>query len=213
MAPEQRAELLDTVCEEAERLERLVRNLLDMTQLEAGMLQLKREWVPLEEVVGAAINRLEPQMSGRVLRTELAEDLPLLAVDPVLLEQVFINLLENARKYTPPESPIDIAARAVDDATVIEVLDRGPGLVTGSESHVFDKFYRVKGSGRPGAGLGLAICRGIVEAHGGTITAENRSGGGALFRIVLPRVGQAPTVPTDASLDADIEPSQQAPTP
>lgn len=197
MEPGQRAELLDTVCEEAERLDRLVRNLLDMTRLESGTLQVKREWVPLEEIVGAAINRVEEQLAGRSIRTELPPDLPLLSVDPVLLEQLFINLLENAGKYTPAGSLIEISARVANTATTIEVADRGPGLPKGSESRIFDKFFRVKGAGLPGAGLGLAICRGIVEAHGGTIAAENREGGGTVFRVVLPRIGEAPAVPPD----------------
>jgi two-component system, OmpR family, sensor histidine kinase KdpD len=200
LAPSQRAELLDTVCEEAERLERLVRNLLDMTRLESGMLHVKREWVPLEEIVGAAINRLEAQLVGRVVRTELPEELPLVSVDPVLVEQVFINLLENARKYTPAGSPIEVAARATEHETIVEIADRGPGLPSGSEARIFEKFFRVKGSSLPGAGLGLAICRGVINAHGGTIVAENRDGGGALFRIVLPRVGEAPPVPSDAEV-------------
>lgn len=205
MDPRQRTELLDTVCEEAERMDRLVRNLLDMTQLESGTLQLKREWVPLEEIVGAAINRLEVQLSGRSIRTELPPDLPLASVDPVLLEQLFINLLENARKYTPSGSPIEIRAHATSSATIIELADRGPGLPVGSESRIFDKFFRVKGTRLPGAGLGLAICRGIVEAHGGTISAENREGGGAIFRIVLPRVGEAPAVPSDQEVESTRE--------
>lgn len=201
MDPRQRTELLDTVCEEAERLERLVRNLLDMTQVDSGMLEVKREWVPLEEIVGSAINRLEAQLTGRTIHTELPADLPLLSVDPVLLEQVFVNLLENARKYTPARSPIDITARATNGAMIIEMADRGPGLPTGSESRIFEKFFRAKGTDRPGAGLGLAICRGIVEAHGGTIVAENRDGGGAAFRITVPRIGVPPSVPQESETE------------
>lgn len=199
LEPAQRVELVDTLCEEAERLDRLVRNLLDMTRLESGTLQVKREWVPLEEIVGSAINRLEPQLSGRPIRTELPPELPLLSVDPVLLEQVFINLLENARKYTPEGSPIELCAREQDGSTIIELADRGPGLPRGSESRIFEKFFRVKETGQPGAGLGLAICRGVVEAHGGEITAQNREGGGAVFRIVLPPAGEAPAMPTETA--------------
>jgi two-component system sensor histidine kinase KdpD len=209
LAPHQRSELLDTIGEEAERLERLVRNLLDMTQLEAGMLQVKREWVPLEEILGSTLTRLEGQLAGRSIELQLPLDLPMLSVDPVLFEQVFVNLLENARKYTPAEAPIQISARATDDATVIELADHGPGLPAGSEARVFEKFFRVKGTGLPGAGLGLAICRGIVEAHGGTITVQNRPGSGALFRIVLPHTGQPPSVPRDleaASADGGAAP-------
>jgi two-component system sensor histidine kinase KdpD len=205
LEPRERAELLETICEEADRLERLVRNLLDMTRLESGTLEVKREWVPLEEIVGAALNRLEAQLAGRPIRTRLPAELPLLSADPVLLEQAFINLLENARKHTPSGTPIEIDARAGSATTTIEVADRGPGLPPGSESRVFERFFRAPGARVPGAGLGLAICRGIVEAHGGTITAENRDGGGALFRIVLPRVGDAPVVPPDAGPDGPEE--------
>jgi two-component system sensor histidine kinase KdpD len=197
MAPHERYELLETVCDEAERLDRLVRNLLDMTQLESGTLRVKREWVPIEEIVGVALNRLESALLGRTIRANLHPDLPFISVDPVLLEQVFINLLENARKYTPPGSPIEISALSGGGATSIEVSDRGPGLPAGSEARIFEKFFRAKNTGCPGVGLGLAICRGIVEAHGGTITAENRHGGGATFRVVLPQIGEAPVVPTD----------------
>lgn len=197
LAPHQRSELLDTICEEAERLERLVRNLLDMTQLDAGMLQVKREWVPLEEILGSTLTRLEGQLAGRSVQVQLPVDLPMVSVDPVLLEQVFVNLLENARKYTPAGASIEISAYATDEATVIDVADHGPGLPAGSETRIFEKFFRVKGTGLPGAGLGLAICRGIVEAHGGTITVENRPGAGALFRITLPHTGRPPSVPRD----------------
>ncbi len=186
-----RKELLDTICDEAERLERLVANLLDMTRLESGGLSPRRDWVPLDEVVGAALTRLEPKLAGRVVSTHIAPDVPLLSVDPVLMQQVFVNLLENGVKYTPDGSPIEIAAECVDSAVCIDVKDRGPGL--GDDTvHIFDKFVRGRHTGVTGAGLGLAICRGIVEAHGGTLTAENREGGGALFRIRLPVVEGAP---------------------
>jgi two-component system sensor histidine kinase KdpD len=194
MAPSYRMELLDTVCAEAGRLERLIRNLLDMTQVESGVLQVKREWLPLEQIVNAALTRLEEQLAGRTITAGFPVDLPLVSVDPVLLEQVFINLLDNARKYTPGGSPIEITARATDAATIIEMADRGPGLPAGGEARIFEMFVRVKGTGLPGAGLGLAICRGVIEAHGGTIAAENRPGGGALFRIVLPRIEDETTL-------------------
>jgi two-component system sensor histidine kinase KdpD len=205
MAPRERAELLETICEEADRLERLVRNLLDMTRLESGTLEVKREWVPLEEIVGAALNRLEAQLAGRPIRTQLPAELPLLSADPVLLEQVFINLLENARKHTPPGTPIEIRAQAGSNATTIEVADLGPGLPPGSEARVFERFFRAGNTRAPGAGLGLAICRGIVEAHGGTISAKNHDGGGAVFRMVLPRAGEPPAVPSDSGPDGPDE--------
>jgi two-component system sensor histidine kinase KdpD len=196
----QRRELLDTICEEADRLERLVRNLLDMTRLESGALVVRRQWMPLEEIVGAALTRVESQLDGRPVRTDLPVDLPLVSADGVLLEQVFVNLLENAAKYTPPGSPLEIGAHAEAGRVLIEVRDRGPGLPVGKEEAVFEKFVRGTHAGVAGVGLGLPICRAIVEAHGGTIRAENREGGGALFRISMPLPRQPPAVP--AMLDA-----------
>jgi two-component system sensor histidine kinase KdpD len=190
-------ELLDTICEEADRLERLVRNLLDMTRLQSGALEVRREWIPLEEIVGSALTRLDDRLTGRPVRTALPADLPLVSADAVLLEQVLVNLLENAAKHTPARSPVDIAARAEEGAVAIDVADRGPGIPAGAESRIFEKFFRGNGGSAPGSGLGLAICRGIVDAHGGTLVAENRSGGGALFRITLPLVGRPPLAPPD----------------
>jgi K+-sensing histidine kinase KdpD len=198
----QRRELLATICEEADRLERLVRNLLDMTRLESGALAVKRQWIPLEEIVGSALTRLESQLDGRPVRTDLPADLPLVSVDAVLLEQVFVNLLENAAKYTPPGSPVEITARAVasSGAIIIEVADRGPGIAPGNETRLFEKFFRGPQAGSSGAGLGLAICRGVISAHGGHIAATNRAGGGAIFRMNLPIVGRPPPAPSDTSI-------------
>jgi len=200
----QQRELLDTICEEADRLERLVRNLLDMTRLESGALAVKRQWMPLEEIVGSALTRLESQLDGRPVRTDLPADLPLVSADAVLLEQVFVNLLENAAKYTPPGSPLEIVARADAGgrAITIEVCDRGPGIAPGDESRLFEKFFRgrLTTPGATSAGLGLAICRGVISAHGGTIAAANRPGGGAVFRMTLPIVGTPPPAPSESSL-------------
>ncbi|HEX5631992.1 MAG TPA: ATP-binding protein, partial [Gemmatimonadales bacterium] len=191
----QRREMIGTVCDEAERLERQVANLLEMTRLESGELELRREWVPLEEIVGSALTRLESRLEGRPITTELPDDLPIISVDPVLLEQVFLNLLENAGKHTPPGTAIDVTAKASEGEVVVEVSDRGPGLPPGGERRLFERFTR--GPHSAGAGLGLAICRAAVEAHGGTISAANRVGGGATFRITLPRTSNVPAVPHD----------------
>ena len=191
----ERADLLETVCEEAERLERLVRNLLDMTRLEAKDMKVKREWIPVEEIVGSALTRLESWLEGRSIVTRLPPDLPLVNVDPVLLEQVFVNLFENAAKHTPAGSAIDVGARSIDGAVEIVVADRGPGFPAGDEQRVFEKFHRGRGTSAPGAGLGLAIVRGVIEAHGGTVTASNRTGGGAEMCVVLPIVGTPPGMP------------------
>jgi K+-sensing histidine kinase KdpD len=197
VAPAQRAELLDMICEEADRLERLVRNLLDMTRLASGALDLRREWVPLEEIVGSALGRVEGRLGGRPVTTDLPADLPLVSVDPLLLEQVLVNLLDNAAKHTPAGTPVNLAARADGEAVLVEVADRGPGLPPGEEGRIFDQFFRGKGTAVSGAGLGLAICRGVVDAHGGTLTASNRSGGGALFQVRLPLPGRAPATPPE----------------
>ena len=133
------------------------------------------------------------------MRASLPDDLPLVPLDSVLIEQVFINLLENTVKYTPPDSPIDIGATATNSALTVEIVDYGPGIPPSDIERIFDKFYRVRGrDGQRGAGLGLAICRGIVKAHGGRIWAENRVGGGALFRFTLPIDGSPPRVSAEA---------------
>jgi two-component system sensor histidine kinase KdpD len=192
-------ELLQSVREEAERLNHLVQDLLDMTRLESGALQPRRAWHSLEDIVGAALGRLEKRIAGRDIRTRIPPDLPLVPVDDVLLEQVFLNLLDNALNYTPPGSPISISAVADEDAIRVEVADRGPGLGRGDEDRVFEKFFR--GGARPGhgAGLGLAICDGIIRAHGGRIRAHNLPEGGVAFFFTIP-LGESP--PTGAPPDA-----------
>ncbi len=187
-------ELLESICDQAERMERLVANLLDMTRLQSGAVSLRREWVPLEEVVGSALTRLERRLGTRPVSVQLPDGLPLLSVDPVLLEQLFLNLLENADKYTPPGSPLEIHAALEGGHVRVVVADRGPGLPPGSEARIFEKFVRGQHVGVAGVGLGLPICRAIAEAHGGTITAENRPGGGAQFLVVLPTGGTPPPV-------------------
>ncbi len=182
-----RGELVETIYEESARLERLVGNLLEMTRVESGSIEVKREWVPLEEIVGAALDRLERHLGARPVLTALADDLPLVSADPTLLEQVLVNLVDNAIKHAPGGTPIEVSARATPGSVVIEVADRGPGIPPGEEETIFRKFRRGAGAAASGGGLGLAICRGIVEAHGGTIRALRREGGGAVFSIVIPR--------------------------
>ena len=204
MTSETQNELLESIAQEAERLGRLVNNLLEMTRLESGSAEVKRDWHPLEEIVGAALTRLERLLGDRKISIEIPENLPLVSVDDVLLEQVFLNLLENAAKYTPPGSSISICAqpqRSVADdhqGVGIEIADSGPGFAPGDETLVWEKFYRGKESGARGSGLGLAICRAIVNAHGGSIHAENRQQGGALIRVWLPLGGTPPEAPTFA---------------
>jgi two-component system sensor histidine kinase KdpD len=194
-------ELTETIAEEAQRLNRLVGNLLDMTRLESGAMPVRPEWHSLEEIVGSALGRLESRLEGRVLDVRLPREFPLVQLDDILVEQVVFNLTENALKYTPPGGPIELAAVREDDRLVLTVADRGPGLPVGQEEGVFQKFYRGRREGDPsGVGLGLSICRGIVEAHGGTITAANREGGGSVFRVELPQPEEPPVVqPEDES--------------
>jgi two-component system sensor histidine kinase KdpD len=190
-------ELAQVAYEEAERLNRLVGNLLEMTRLESGNVKVDKEWQPLEEVVGTTLLRLERLFEDHPLKTHLPDDLPLVPIDAVLIEQVLVNLLENAVKYTPADSPVDLSAWVESQAVIVEVADRGPGLPPGDEQRIFDKFYRVRPTTASGVGLGLAICRAVIEAHGGHIWAENRAGGGAVFRFTLPLDGEPPQIDID----------------
>jgi len=191
--PETRRELAQSILDEAERLNRLLGNLLSMTRIEAGGMRLQREWQPMEEVVGAALNRLETALRNHPVEVRVPDDLPLVPVDGVLVEQVLVNLLENALKYTPDGTAIEVAAWAQGEGVVVEVADRGPGIPKEDQERVFEKFYRGPHThDRRGVGLGLPICRGIIEAHEGRIWVENRPGGGASFRFFLPRPGSPP---------------------
>ncbi len=191
-------DLADAIREEAERLARLVANLLDMSRLESGELVLHRDWTPIDEPIGAALGRLEGQLGGRDVEVQIAPGLPLVALDAILMEQLLMNLLENAVKYTPPGTPITIQVTREGDAIVLAVLDRGPGVAEEALPRIFDKFVRAGGPpGTQGVGLGLAICRAVAQAHGGSITAGQRPGGVAVFRVTLPIGGAAPPVPPE----------------
>jgi two-component system sensor histidine kinase KdpD len=189
--------------QQAKRLNNLVFNLLDMARFESGAVHLRREWQPLEEVVGACLKDVEGDGPGRHVRVDLAGDLPLLSIDAVLIERVLFNLLDNAQKYG--RGQITLAAVRRDEAVEVSVSDEGPGIPPGNTS-LFDKFVRGHGeTDRVGVGLGLAICRAIVEAHGGMVSARNRLEGGACFGFVLP-VGDPPPVDsaTLAKLERDV---------
>jgi two-component system sensor histidine kinase KdpD len=193
-----RHDLLEALHEEADRLNRLVQNLLEMTRLEAGALNPRTEWHSVEEVVGAALGRFAPALAHRAVATRIPPELPLVPMDDVLIEQVLVNLIDNVIKYTPPDSPVEISAEDTGGAVLIEVADRGPGLRPGEEELIFEKFHRAeRTSSVRGAGLGLAISRGIVHAHGGRIWAENRPGGGVCMRISLPAKDAPPAVTGD----------------
>jgi len=193
-------DLLAAICDESVRLTRLVSNLLDMTRLAAGAVAVRKEWQSVEAVVGAALGRVEDRLGGRALHVELPAALPLVPFDAVLIEQVLINLLENAAKYTPAGTPIEVRASADATTLVVEVGDRGPGVPEAERSRIFDRFYRLAGGPRSGAGLGLTICRAIVEAHGGHIQVDGREGGGARFLFTLPIEGSPPAVEEEGSL-------------
>ena len=185
--PVQAQEMLANIYDEAERLSRLINNLLDIAMLQAGSLKLHKELQPLEEVVGAALNRLEKRLADRPITTSLPADLPMVPLDASLAEHIFINLLENSLKYTPPGSPLAIAAVQKDDEIEVEVADLGPGFPPEDLEKIFEMYYRgPEDIGQKGYGLGLAICRAIVQAHGGRIWAVNRTEGGAAIRFTFP---------------------------
>jgi two-component system sensor histidine kinase KdpD len=182
-----RQELGQAIYDEAIRMAGLANNLLDMARLQAGAVVLNRQWQPLEEVVGGALAALTTRMANHPVTIKLPHDLPLVEIDSLLIERVFANLLENAVKYTPPGTPIEISAASDQNELVVTVSDQGSGIPAGEEKRIFEKFYRVANEGNQGgAGLGLTICRSIVEAHGGRIWADNSSSGGAAFHFALP---------------------------
>lgn len=194
LAPPQR-ELAVALRDEALRMNNLVSNLLDMAHIQSGEVKLNLQWQPFEEVVGSALRTCRSQLIQHHMQTRLAHDLPLVRFDAVLIERVLCNLLENASKYTPPDSCFIIAAEVKARFLEVIVSDNGPGLPRGMEEAIFEKFTRgERESAKPGVGLGLAICRAIVEAHGGTIHAETASTGGASFVFTLP-LGTPPDMP------------------
>jgi two-component system sensor histidine kinase KdpD len=198
LSEDNRRQLTETIVDEAERLERVVRNLLDMTRVQAGALAVRKEWVPVDELIGSARTRLSKALAGREFTLRVASDVPFIHVDPALFEQVLFNLLDNAAKYTPARSPLELDVTRRDESTRVAISDRGPGVPEDERERLFDKFYRGHtAQGAPGAGLGLAICRGIVEAHGGTLHVEGRAGGGATFVLTVPRDGEPPQIPAE----------------
>jgi two-component system sensor histidine kinase KdpD len=193
----ERDELLATLESEAERLNRFVGNLLDMTRLESGAIELKLDLVDIAEIVGAALERAGSVLARHRVEVEIAPDLPMVRLDAILFEQILFNLLDNAAKYAPPGSRIDLHARRDGDLVVMEVIDEGPGIPPADLERIFDKFYRVQAQDRrrAGTGLGLAICRGFIEAQGGRIEARNRrdrSGAVLTVRIPVPEATQIP---------------------
>jgi two-component system sensor histidine kinase KdpD len=183
-----RSSFASTIEREADRLNRLVENLLDMSRIEGGALKPEKEWYSITALIQDVVGRLQPLLQGREIRTSLQADLPPVQLDYLYIDQVLTNLLENATRYTPAGSPIDISTEVKNNYVLVSIADRGPGIPAGERERIFDKFYRVLTNQRDtrGSGLGLAVCRGLIEAHGGRIWVEARESGGVLFRFTLP---------------------------
>jgi two-component system, OmpR family, sensor histidine kinase KdpD len=180
-------ESAEAIQDEARRMSTLVSNLLDMARIESGEVKLNLQWQPLEEVIGSALNAAHGMLKQHLVEVHIPRNLPLVRFDALLIERVLVNLLENASKYTPPGSTVELSAQIVGDRLSVSVSDNGPGLTVGREEAVFQKFTRgERESATPGVGLGLAICRAIVESHQGKIIATHRPGGGARFTFTLP---------------------------
>jgi two-component system, OmpR family, sensor histidine kinase KdpD len=185
----ERDELLATLHDEAERLNRFIGNLLDMTRLESGAIELNLDLFDIGDIIGTALQRAASLLADHSVEVAIAPNLPMLRIDPILFEQAMFNLLDNATKYAPPGSRIDVCARRDGEVVVVEVLDEGPGIPSADLERVFDKFYRVQAQDRrrAGTGLGLAICRGFLDAQGGHIAAGNRHDrSGAVLTIRFP---------------------------
>ena len=201
-------ELAQVILEESEHMSQLVRNLLEMTKIESGTTNIKMTWQNVEEIIGSALARLERQLGERKVQIAIDNDLPLLAMDEVLMQNVFLNLLENCIKYTPANTPIEIEAKRHGDTIVIQILDRGKGLKAGEENSIFTKFYRSPSDSKQhGFGLGLAICKAIVNLHGAIISAKQREGGGSAFSIEFPIDPNSP-IAASGELDAELADSK-----
>jgi two-component system sensor histidine kinase KdpD len=189
--------------EQAERLNHLIANLLDVTRIEAGAMRISREPSDVEDIISVALEHMSSHSDNRPIKIDLPAEIPFVSADFGLIVQVFVNILDNALKYSPPGSPIEVSGRQVAQQVEITIADRGVGIPPQDLLRVFDKFYRVQ---RPdnvtGTGLGLAICKGIVEAHGGRVAAENRPGGGTIIRFTLP---VAETIPEERGQDNERE--------
>lgn len=195
MSAEERAALARSVFDQARDMSERVAKLLEMTRLEAGAIELERDWDSLAEIAGAVLRRLADRTATHRVVVDLPDELPLLRVDATLIEQVLANLLDNAVRHTPPGTVVQIRGRRADREVIVSVEDFGPGLPDADIERLFDKFHRSEGS-PAGMGLGLAICRAIIALHGGRIWAERIAGGGLAFRFTLP-VEPAPAIPAE----------------
>lgn len=188
-------ELLETIVQESERMNAQITNLLSVTRLESGCAIVNKEAEALDDLVFTVLSRFSGRLDGRRVNVQIPADLPMVTVDPVLIDQLLVNLLENALRYTPGDSPVDIRAAMNGEVVTVEVCDRGPGISAVERERVFDKFYRGQAAKQNdgGTGLGLTICRAVVLAHGGRIGVFERKGGGARVRFTLP-LGSSATV-------------------
>jgi two-component system, OmpR family, sensor histidine kinase KdpD len=189
--PEAQRSFALAITREVDRLDGIVENLLDMTRIESGHLRLEKVWYPLDELAQDVVSQMQPLLGEREVSIVSPENLAPVEIDVVQLEQVMTNLLENAIRYTPGGSPIEVTIQAREEELLVNVADHGPGIPLPEREHIFDKFYRLCGTRdatghAPGMGLGLAICQGIIQAHGGQIWVQEHEGGGALFSFTLP---------------------------
>ncbi|MFZ5644249.1 MAG: ATP-binding protein [Bacillota bacterium] len=191
--PQVRRELLKNIQMGALRMDRFVSNLLDMARLESGILQLNKEWCDIQDIIGVALGRMEYSLVNRPLKTDIKQDLPLVRADIILIEQVLVNLIDNAIKYSLPETDILISGWRKGPEVNISVENRGQNIPPGDMEKIFNKFYRLQAPRQvSGTGLGLAICRGFIEAHRGKIWAENNPAGGTIITFTLPVEGEVP---------------------
>jgi two-component system sensor histidine kinase KdpD len=186
--------MVDEIQEATTRLNRLVGNLLDLTRLESGYVQAKLEWCDVDDVIQTTLRTIERELSGREIKVEIAENMPLARLDFTLMQQAISNLLLNVVMHTQPGTPISLRAGNEQGHLVVSVADRGPGLAQELLPRIFEKFVRGPHAPAGGSGLGLTIVKGFVEAHGGNIKVENRPGGGAVFTIWIPQTETAPVV-------------------
>lgn len=197
VSEEEKHDFCRVIFDESQRMSELMNKILDMAKLSTGKIAIHQDWNTLEEIIGSALIRLEKNLHHRIVNTDLPENLPLIWVDSVLFEQVIVNLIENAIKYTPPSTPIDIEANCSNGFLTLTISDYGSGIPNNLEDKIFEKFYRIETeSSQSGVGLGLALCRSIIEAHNGAIQAKNIAGKGATFLIRLP-LTKSPTVPLE----------------
>jgi two-component system sensor histidine kinase KdpD len=193
--------LVTVISEEAQLMSDLTIKILDMARLEAGNVVLNKQWYAPEEIIGSALRRLDQKLKSRKINILMADNLALIHIDAVLFQQVMVNLLENADKYSPAGLAIDISVEITELGLSIAVADRGPGIHESLQQKVFDKFFRVhEESAQSGVGLGLSICRAIIDAHAGKIQLTNRSGGGTLVQLYLPLLEYPPTIDPEEKL-------------